>query len=124
MRYASLVLVDEDEEENSEEDVSDEGGGVGTRPRGEAQNQILTQVQTSSATPLSSPVRSGWGHHLLLRSGPFFPVGQNADVDVFPQRRQMAIVGPGLPKRRMVSQPQFRTPPAGCLLLAGQPVPQ
>ena len=61
MRYASLVLVDEDEEENSEEDVSDEGGGVGTRPRGETQNQILTQVQTSSATPLSSPVRSGRG---------------------------------------------------------------
>ena len=61
LRYASLVLVDEDEEENSEEDVSDEGGDVGTRPRGETQNQILTQVQTSSATPLSSPVRSGRG---------------------------------------------------------------
>ena len=60
MRYASLVLVDEDDDENSE-DVGEEGEGVGTRPQEATQSQPQAQGQISSTTPLSSPLRSGRG---------------------------------------------------------------
>ena len=60
MRYASLVLVDEDDDENSE-DVGEQGEGVGTRPQEATQSQPQAQGQISSTTPLSSPLRSGRG---------------------------------------------------------------
>ncbi len=39
-------------------------------------------------------------------------------------RRQMAVLGLGIPRRRPFRQPQFRPSSSGLTLLAGQPVPQ
>ena len=62
--------------------------------------------------------------HRPLRTRPVLLVRQRTDAQPFSQRRQEAVFGLGVPRRRSIAKFQLRSASTRFFLLAGQPVPQ
>ena len=63
----------------------------------------------------------GTFHHPPLGFGPVPLPGQQPDARPFRDRRQVTILGLGVPERSAFRQLELRPPPAGLLLFPGQP---
>ena len=63
-------------------------------------------------------------HHGPLGIGPALAIGERADAEPFPERRQVAVLGFGIPQAGAFRQPKFRTTTTRLSLLASQPVSQ
>src|SRR6516164_1651432 len=63
-------------------------------------------------------------HHLLLRLGPVLLPRERPDAEPLQERRELAVLRPGVPGAGSILQPQLGPATSRLLLLAAQPVAQ